>query len=90
MPSFGEFRRAKSYCHLYGAQTTGVLLASCHDEFRGPRSDYVRQENLEVKKGEQKVLRRLLKEPEEASQPAILPSTWNYLEVRELTRRKAE
>ncbi|GFT27876.1 hypothetical protein TNCV_10831 [Trichonephila clavipes] len=23
--------------------TTGVLLARCHDEFRGPRSDYVRQ-----------------------------------------------
>ncbi|GFV36787.1 uncharacterized protein TNCV_197661 [Trichonephila clavipes] len=23
--------------------TTGVLLAHCHDEFRGPRSDYVRQ-----------------------------------------------
>ncbi|GFS90231.1 hypothetical protein TNCV_508661 [Trichonephila clavipes] len=44
---FGEFRRANSYCHLYGAQgerpTTGVLLAPCHDEFRGPRSDYVRQ-----------------------------------------------
>ncbi|GFU51005.1 hypothetical protein TNCV_4461971 [Trichonephila clavipes] len=24
--------------------TTGVPLAPCHDEFRGPRSDYVRQE----------------------------------------------
>ncbi|GFW46135.1 hypothetical protein TNCV_4210141 [Trichonephila clavipes] len=23
--------------------TTSVLLAPCHDEFRGPRSDYVRQ-----------------------------------------------
>ncbi|GFW67715.1 hypothetical protein TNCV_3445871 [Trichonephila clavipes] len=23
--------------------TTGVLLAPCHDDFRGPRSDYVRQ-----------------------------------------------
>ncbi|GFU75863.1 hypothetical protein TNCV_1653211 [Trichonephila clavipes] len=23
--------------------TTGVRLAPCHDEFRGPRSDYVRQ-----------------------------------------------
>ncbi|GFU41353.1 uncharacterized protein TNCV_3011711 [Trichonephila clavipes] len=23
--------------------TTGVLLAPCHDEFRGSRSDYVRQ-----------------------------------------------
>ncbi|GFW62882.1 hypothetical protein TNCV_4452311 [Trichonephila clavipes] len=42
---FGKFRRAKSYCHLYGAQgqRQGVLLAPCHDEFRGPRSDYVRQ-----------------------------------------------
>ncbi|GFV15487.1 alpha-2 adrenergic receptor [Trichonephila clavipes] len=41
---FGEFRRANSYCHLYGAQgqRQGVLLAPFHDEFRGPRSDYVR------------------------------------------------
>ncbi|GFX55245.1 hypothetical protein TNCV_1157021 [Trichonephila clavipes] len=23
--------------------TTGVLLVPCHDEFRGPRSDYIRQ-----------------------------------------------
>ncbi|GFX58475.1 hypothetical protein TNCV_416551 [Trichonephila clavipes] len=30
---FGEFRQAKSYCHLYGAQ--GVPLAPCYDEFRG-------------------------------------------------------
>ncbi|GFU75714.1 uncharacterized protein TNCV_1651741 [Trichonephila clavipes] len=41
---FGEFHRAKSYCHLYNAQRQGVLLAPCHDEFRGPRSDFVRQE----------------------------------------------
>ncbi|GFX15295.1 uncharacterized protein TNCV_3302251 [Trichonephila clavipes] len=34
---FRESRRANSYCHLYGAQ------APCHDEFRGPCSDYVRQ-----------------------------------------------
>ncbi|GFU42745.1 integrase catalytic domain-containing protein [Trichonephila clavipes] len=27
--------------------TTGVLLAPCHDEFLGPRSDYVRQKNRE-------------------------------------------
>ncbi|GFY24252.1 uncharacterized protein TNCV_1013011 [Trichonephila clavipes] len=27
---------------------TGVRLAPCHDEFRGPRSDYVRQEVLET------------------------------------------
>ncbi|GFX00239.1 hypothetical protein TNCV_297281 [Trichonephila clavipes] len=26
---------------------TGVLLAPCHDEFRGPRSDFVRQVALE-------------------------------------------
>ncbi|GFV63952.1 hypothetical protein TNCV_993871 [Trichonephila clavipes] len=41
---FGELCRAKSYCHLYGAQ--GQRQASscpCHDEFRGPRSDNVRQ-----------------------------------------------
>ncbi|GFV58596.1 hypothetical protein TNCV_646701 [Trichonephila clavipes] len=40
---FGEFRRAKSYCHLYGVQGQ-----RCHDEFRGPRSDYVRQVALET------------------------------------------
>ncbi|GFY18590.1 hypothetical protein TNCV_2398151 [Trichonephila clavipes] len=28
--------------------TTGVPLAPCHDEFRGPRSDYVRQMALET------------------------------------------
>ncbi|GFV91045.1 hypothetical protein TNCV_1249271 [Trichonephila clavipes] len=28
--------------------TTGVLLAPCHDEFRGPRSDYVRQVALKT------------------------------------------
>ncbi|GFS49146.1 uncharacterized protein TNCV_2410101 [Trichonephila clavipes] len=27
--------------------TTGVLLAPCHDKFRGPRSDYVRQSDME-------------------------------------------
>ncbi|GFV06768.1 uncharacterized protein TNCV_1611811 [Trichonephila clavipes] len=43
---FGEFRRAISYCHLYGAQGLGVLLAPYHDEFRGPHSDYVRQVTL--------------------------------------------
>ncbi|GFU20234.1 hypothetical protein TNCV_1788231 [Trichonephila clavipes] len=36
----GEFRRANSYCHLYGAQRQGP---TCHDEFRGPRSNYARQ-----------------------------------------------
>ncbi|GFU27901.1 uncharacterized protein TNCV_450001 [Trichonephila clavipes] len=59
---FGEFLRAKSYCHfsniycIYSwireqqpvwssrpTTTTGVLLTPCHDEFHGPRSDYVRQ-----------------------------------------------
>ncbi|GFV29513.1 hypothetical protein TNCV_2728941 [Trichonephila clavipes] len=29
---------------LYYTLTTGVPLAPCHDEFRGPRSDYVRQD----------------------------------------------
>ncbi|GFW14244.1 hypothetical protein TNCV_3548331 [Trichonephila clavipes] len=41
-PPFGEFRRAKSYCHLYGAQGQRRRTSCpCHDEFRGPRSDYV-------------------------------------------------
>ncbi|GFW39115.1 hypothetical protein TNCV_1831061 [Trichonephila clavipes] len=44
---FGEFRRANWYCHLYGAQgQRQAYLAPCHDEFRGPRSDYVRQVTL--------------------------------------------
>ncbi|GFW25760.1 transposable element Tcb1 transposase [Trichonephila clavipes] len=30
---------------------TGVLLAPCHDEFRGPRSDYVRQEGMTDRRG---------------------------------------
>ncbi|GFW28084.1 tryptophan 5-hydroxylase 1 [Trichonephila clavipes] len=29
--------------------TTGLPLAPCHDEFRGPRSDYVRQHSLSPK-----------------------------------------
>ncbi|GFT87714.1 hypothetical protein TNCV_4000701 [Trichonephila clavipes] len=41
---FGEFCQAKSYCHLYGAQDQ--RLVPCHDEFRGPRSDYVRQDEI--------------------------------------------
>ncbi|GFW88028.1 uncharacterized protein TNCV_217001 [Trichonephila clavipes] len=49
---FGEFLRDNSYCHLYGAQgqkpMTVVLLAPCHDEFRGSRSDYVKQVALET------------------------------------------
>ncbi|GFY17071.1 uncharacterized protein TNCV_1088471 [Trichonephila clavipes] len=39
---FGEFRRANSYCHLYDTQGQR-RLSPCHDEFRGFRSDYVRQ-----------------------------------------------
>ncbi|PRD32128.1 UNVERIFIED_CONTAM: hypothetical protein NCL1_21408 [Trichonephila clavipes] len=31
---------------LKAKPTTSVLLAPCHDEFRGPRSDYVRQVTL--------------------------------------------
>ncbi|GFU93938.1 hypothetical protein TNCV_1248091 [Trichonephila clavipes] len=38
LSSLGEFRRANSYCHLYGAKRT-----PCHDEIRGSRSDCVRQ-----------------------------------------------
>ncbi|GFY15372.1 hypothetical protein TNCV_1571831 [Trichonephila clavipes] len=44
--SFGEFRRANSYCSVRCSRqrpTAGVLLAPSHDEFHGPRSDYVRQ-----------------------------------------------
>ncbi|GFW73067.1 hypothetical protein TNCV_831861 [Trichonephila clavipes] len=37
---FVEFRRAPVWC---SSPTPGVLLTPCHDEFRGPRSDYVRQ-----------------------------------------------
>ncbi|GFU48843.1 thrombospondin-3b [Trichonephila clavipes] len=42
---FGEFRRAKIVLSPVWCSrpTTGVLLAPCHDEFSGPRSDYVRQ-----------------------------------------------
>ncbi|GFV52202.1 hypothetical protein TNCV_5071231 [Trichonephila clavipes] len=47
---FGEFRLDKLvlspvWCSR-PSPTTGVLLAPCHDEFRGPRSDYVRQVTL--------------------------------------------
>ncbi|GFV32456.1 uncharacterized protein TNCV_1677421 [Trichonephila clavipes] len=47
---FGEYRRANSYCHLYGGSRlmTGILLASCDDEFCVPRSDYVKQVALET------------------------------------------
>ncbi|GFU32372.1 hypothetical protein TNCV_1314341 [Trichonephila clavipes] len=47
--SSGNSRRAKSYCHLYGAQgqRQAQLQPPCHDEFRGPRSDYVRKVALE-------------------------------------------
>ncbi|GFW52556.1 hypothetical protein TNCV_404841 [Trichonephila clavipes] len=38
----GNFAELKSYCHLYGAQGQ----CPCHDEFRGPRSDYVRQNQV--------------------------------------------
>ncbi|GFW58688.1 uncharacterized protein TNCV_378711 [Trichonephila clavipes] len=41
---FGEFHRAKSHCHLYGAQGQRKRTSfPCPDKFRGPRSDYVRQ-----------------------------------------------
>ncbi|GFU57757.1 hypothetical protein TNCV_3639041 [Trichonephila clavipes] len=38
----GSFTELKSHCHLYGAQGRRTYCP-CHDEFRGPRSDYVRQ-----------------------------------------------
>ncbi|GFV48367.1 hypothetical protein TNCV_2512671 [Trichonephila clavipes] len=34
---------ANKFADHWPRPTTGVLLAPCHDEFRGPRSDYVRQ-----------------------------------------------
>ncbi|GFW91101.1 hypothetical protein TNCV_1759751 [Trichonephila clavipes] len=42
---FGEFRRAKIVLSPIWCSraTTGVHPAPCHDVFRGPRSDYVRQ-----------------------------------------------
>ncbi|GFV91697.1 hypothetical protein TNCV_4762621 [Trichonephila clavipes] len=40
-PSKVGWNRAKMYIRLNGAQTTGVYLALCGDEFRGPRSDIV-------------------------------------------------
>ncbi|GFV03198.1 uncharacterized protein TNCV_4017951 [Trichonephila clavipes] len=46
LSSLREFRRANSYCPLYGAQGQG--LAHCHNEFRWPRPDYVRQVTLET------------------------------------------
>ncbi|GFU31412.1 hypothetical protein TNCV_1634641 [Trichonephila clavipes] len=40
--NWGRGNRAKSYCHLM----TGVHLAFCRNEFRGLRSDTVRQRLL--------------------------------------------
>ncbi|GFT73303.1 integrase catalytic domain-containing protein [Trichonephila clavipes] len=50
------FRRSSSYCHLYGApkplgQYRRTSIAR-HDEFRSPRSDYVRRRSV-VRKPEQ-------------------------------------
>ncbi|GFU07907.1 hypothetical protein TNCV_2806661 [Trichonephila clavipes] len=43
---FGEFRRANSYCHLYGVQGQRQAyfrpFVLTDAQFRGPRSDYVR------------------------------------------------
>ncbi|GFV65871.1 hypothetical protein TNCV_1828411 [Trichonephila clavipes] len=49
-----ELNRTVACMVLKATATTGVHLAPCHDEFRGPRSDYVRQEEstaLPKKKG---------------------------------------
>ncbi|GFV15800.1 hypothetical protein TNCV_987831 [Trichonephila clavipes] len=35
-------------CMVLKANTAGILLVPCHDEFRGPRSDYARQVALET------------------------------------------
>ncbi|GFT89431.1 transposable element Tcb1 transposase [Trichonephila clavipes] len=49
---FGNFAELKSHCHLYGAQgQRGRTSCPCHDEFRGPRSDYVRQEGTTDQRG---------------------------------------
>ncbi|GFV93448.1 hypothetical protein TNCV_1987631 [Trichonephila clavipes] len=46
---FGKFRRAKSYVTCMVLKVNDRRpLAPCHDEFRGPRSDYVRQVALET------------------------------------------
>ncbi|GFW86382.1 hypothetical protein TNCV_4331661 [Trichonephila clavipes] len=50
LSSLREFLRANSQCHLFGAQGQGQHLAPRQDEFRGPRSDYVRQVALETMK----------------------------------------
>ncbi|GFX82632.1 hypothetical protein TNCV_1193071 [Trichonephila clavipes] len=41
--NFTELNRSAFCMMLKAKATTGVNLAPCHDEFRGPRSDYVRQ-----------------------------------------------
>ncbi|GFW89332.1 hypothetical protein TNCV_3966221 [Trichonephila clavipes] len=46
---FLEFRQRFVLSPVWCSRsTTSVLLAPCHDEFRGPRSDYVRQVALET------------------------------------------
>ncbi|GFX89216.1 hypothetical protein TNCV_1339151 [Trichonephila clavipes] len=46
---FEEFRRLVWSLVWFSRTrpTTGILLAPCHDVFRGPRFDYVRQVALE-------------------------------------------
>ncbi|GFT29037.1 uncharacterized protein TNCV_3586871 [Trichonephila clavipes] len=46
--NFTELNRTVPCMVLKSRPTTGVLLAPCHDEFRGPRSDCVRQVTLET------------------------------------------
>ncbi|GFV22679.1 hypothetical protein TNCV_2078691 [Trichonephila clavipes] len=41
--NFAELFRTVTCMVLKARPTAGVLLAPCHDEFRGSRSDYVRQ-----------------------------------------------
>ncbi|GFU29052.1 uncharacterized protein TNCV_4836681 [Trichonephila clavipes] len=40
--------------------TTCILLAPCHDEFRGPCSDYVRQLTTSTPQGEPQHLKKLM------------------------------
>ncbi|GFY29126.1 hypothetical protein TNCV_4722541 [Trichonephila clavipes] len=68
LSSLREFHRAKIvlspiWCSRL-RPTTGVHLAHCHDEFRGPRSDYVRQRRLE--QAEREAAHRAAEKPEQS------------------------
>ncbi|GFV85522.1 transposable element Tcb2 transposase [Trichonephila clavipes] len=46
--NFDELIHTAACMVLNDRPTTGVLLAPCHDEFRGSRSDYVRQSQVDI------------------------------------------